>query len=235
MPSSQHYKHILWGLSKCESEQEREIHINVTVLFLSLFSNPHQKQAQNKSQSMFFFSFLQKRLQPLLLLFYLSTVVLSVICLYSPPLTEIKMYKLSLVQQQTSVLPTTIGNLSQNTALLSHSMIHENKGLTQTQTLPLGTKFQFCQKNSRWNGGPYVWEEQREQGGRGRGVGGCGEAGASGYSQTGCFGILSLSWQEYWIWQTYLCICTQRNTATCTDTLRQTQPSRLPPAPPPPA
>lgn len=46
-----------------------------------------------------------------------------------------------------------------------------------------------------------------KSGGRRQSRGGrCGEAGASVYSQTGCFGILSPDWQEYWIWQTCFCI-----------------------------
>lgn len=55
-------------------------------------------------------------------------------------------------------------------------------------------------------------------------------AGASGFSQTGCFGILSPAWQEYWIWQPYLCICTQRSSHLQTNTALQT--STCPSTPP---
>lgn len=47
----------------------------------------------------------------------------------------------------------------------------------------------------------------------------CGAAGTSVYSQTGCFGTQSPLWQEYCIWQPWLCklLSSQRKTATCTD------------------
>lgn len=71
---------------------------------------------------------------------------------------------------------------------------------------------------------------------RGGGRGRCGEAVASVHSQTGCFGILSLAWQEYWIWQTSLCIHKDTKKRShmhgYTPTNTYTQPSRLPPAPP---
>lgn len=96
-------------------------------------------------------------------------------------------------------------------SISAHQWALEANVLFKRKT-PIRNKYQFCQRNRSWNSGPYVWGEQREKteqrrwrrsgGGVRRGV----EAGASVYSQTGCFGILSLGWQEYWIWQTSLCI-----------------------------
>lgn len=133
--------------------------------------------------------------------------------------------------QTISVTTANICVLSQYVALLTHFIISQNNCFTPSLNTPLGRNTIFVtnemlveifQRN-------VCWRKAVESGGGGLKVWRGAEA--SGFFQTGCFGIgISPAWQEYWIWQPYFCICTQRNSHLQTNTALQT--STCPSTPP---
>lgn len=149
----------------------------------------------------FFFTFYARDLKPscLLISARLCLQQQTRFCLYSLAQAEIKMCKLSLLQQSTSVqlLRSVLPLLHK--CYLSISTPHYDllKQMFDSNLNPLPLETNICSVRGIAVEMSHMCERckgsKQSKGGRGGAVGRgrCREAGASVYSQTGCFGILS--------------------------------------------
>lgn len=196
MPSSQHYKHILWGLSKCEEGSRKGgIHMNRTTLFILSFpifkKNLQLKQPQDTaaSVSLSTFTFYSS---DCLLLFFIS----SQLCLESFASACRRWQRSKREKSQNVWASAENRRLSQDAALLTHHNPSKQMCYSNLNTLPLWKKKScLCQKNINRNGPPYACLRRKRKEGGGRRE----EERASGFSLTGCFGTPSLGWLEYWM------------------------------------